>query len=60
MSHTKRHFNPTKNLVVDNIKESTDNLIDYIKDNVPYSEDREEAIKNFKQASMWAVRAVFN
>lgn len=60
MDHTKRNFNPTKNLVVDNIKESTNNLIDYIKDNVPYSEDREEAIKNYKQASMWAVRSVFN
>lgn len=60
MSHTNRSFNPTKNLVVDAIKESTDNMIDYIKDNVPYSEDREEAIKNYKQASMWAVRSVFN
>lgn len=60
MSHTKREFNPTKNLVVDAIKESTDNMIDYIKDNVPYSEDREEAIKNYKQASMWAVRSIFN
>jgi len=60
MDHTKRNFNPTKNLVVDNIKESTNNLIDYIKDNVPYSEDREEAIKNYKQASMWAVRSIFN
>lgn len=60
MSHTKRGFNPTNNLVVDNIKESTDNLIDYIKDNVPAGEDRKEAIKNYKQASMWAVRAIFN
>jgi hypothetical protein len=60
MSHTKRDFNPTNNVVVDNIKESTDNLIDYIKDNVPASKDRDEAIKNYKQASMWAVRAIFN
>jgi len=59
MSHTKRDFNPTKNLVVDSIKESTDNMIDFIMDNVPAGEERKEAIKNYKQASMWAVQAVF-
>lgn len=60
MSHTKRDFNPTKNVTVDAIKEHTDNMIDFIKDNVPASKDREEAIKNYKQAAMWAVRAVFS
>jgi hypothetical protein len=60
MSHTKKDFNPSKSVVVDNIKEATDNLIDYIIDNVPDNEDKTEAIKNYKQASMWAVRANFN
>lgn len=60
MSHTKRDFNPSENVVVDNIKEYTDNLIDYIVDNIVDSNDRDEAIKNYKQASMWAVRSVFN
>lgn len=60
MSHTKRDFNPSENVVVDNIKEYTDNLIDYIVDNIADSNDRDEAIKNYKQASMWAVRSVFN
>lgn len=60
MSHTKRDFNPSNNVVVDNIKEYTDNLIDYIVDNIADSNDRDEAIKNYKQASMWAVRSVFN
>lgn len=59
MSHTNRDFNPTKNVTVDAIKEHTDNMIEFIKDNVPASEDRNEAIKNYKQAAMWATRAVF-
>jgi hypothetical protein len=60
MSHTKKDFNPSGKVVVDNIKEFTDNLIDYIIDNVPDSEDKTEAVKNYKQASMWAVRANSN
>lgn len=60
MSHTKRDFNPSNSAVVDNIKEYTDNLINYIVDNIADSNDRDEAIKNYKQACMWAVRANFN
>jgi hypothetical protein len=59
MSHTRQDFNPTNNVTIDSIKEHTDNMIDFITDNVPAGEDRKEAIKNYKQASMWAVRAVF-
>lgn len=60
MSHTKKDFNPSQSVVVGNIKEYTDNLIDYLLDNVPEGKDRDVAITNYQQAAMWAVRANFN
>lgn len=59
MSDTHKDFNPSGKVVVDNIKEHTDNLIDYLKDNVPDNRSRSIAITNFQQAAMWAVRANF-
>lgn len=60
MSHTNKDFNPSQSEVVANIKEYTDNLIDYLIDNLPEGKDRAVAITNYQQAAMWAVRANFN
>lgn len=56
---TLRSFNPSNNLVVDEIKRRTDELIAYIEENVPSNRQRSVALTNYEQAAMWAVKANF-
>ena len=58
-SPTLKEFNPSGSLVVDGIKEATDDMIQYLYDNVPNNRERAIAITNFEQAAMWAVKANF-
>ena len=58
-SPTISDFNPSGSLVVTGIKEATDDLIQYLIDNVPNNRERSIAITNFEQAAMWAVKANF-
>lgn len=52
-------FNPSGNEVVAGIKERTEALIAYIRDNVPDGRARSIALTNYEQAAMWAVKANF-
>jgi hypothetical protein len=52
-------FNPSNNEVVDVIKSKTEELIEYIRENVPDNRCRSIAITNYEQAAMWAVKANF-
>jgi hypothetical protein len=52
-------FNPSKNEVVDGIKSKTEELFEYIRENVPDNRCRSIAITNYEQAAMWAVKANF-
>lgn len=52
-------FNPTGNEVVAGIKRQTEDLLDYIRANVPEGRERSIAITNYEQAAMWAVKAIF-
>jgi len=56
---TLPNFNPSGSGVVHDIKERTENLLDYIRANVPDNRCRSIAIINFEQAAMWAVKANF-
>jgi hypothetical protein len=59
-SPTLREFNPTSNPVVDEIKARTDEVMAYIRDNVPEGRRRSLALTNYEQAAMWAVKSVFH
>jgi len=52
-------FNPTSNDVVAGIKERTEDLLNYIRENVPEGRARSIALTNYEQAAMWAVKANF-
>jgi hypothetical protein len=52
-------FNPSNNEVVDVIKSKTEELFEYIRENVPDNRCRSIAITNYEQAAMWAVKANF-
>lgn len=52
-------FNPSGNPTVNEIKEMTEELINYIQDNVPEGRRRSLALTNYEQAAMWAVKACF-
>lgn len=52
-------FNPSGNEVVSGIKERTEALLAYLRDNVPENRERSLAITNYEQAAMWAVKANF-
>jgi hypothetical protein len=56
---TVPEFNPSGSEVVAQIKEYTENLMDYIRDNVPEGRCRSLALTNYEQAAMWAVKANF-
>lgn len=56
---TMRDFNPSNSDVVDEIKRRTDDLMDYLRQNVPENRCRSIAITNYEQAAMWAVKANF-
>lgn len=52
-------FNPSGSEVVDGIKSRTEELLQYLRDNVPDGRCRSIAITNYEQAAMWAVKANF-
>lgn len=52
-------FNPDSNEVVDGIKSRTEELFNYIRENVPDNRCRSLALTNYEQAAMWAVKANF-
>lgn len=52
-------FNPSGSEVVTGIKSRTEDLMKYLRENVPESRERSIAITNLEQAAMWAVKANF-
>ena len=60
MSTTLRDFNPSGSQTVDEIKRLTDELTDYIRENVTDNRARSIALTNYEQAAMWAVKANFS
>jgi len=52
-------FNPTSHEAVDWIKRHTEEMFEYLRENVPYNRCRSLAITNYEQAAMWAVKANF-
>ena len=52
-------FNPSGNPVVDGVKQRTEELMKYIRDNCPDNRCRSIAITNYEQAAMWAVKSNF-
>ena len=52
-------FNPSGKSEVDAIKSMTEQLMDYIRANVPDNRQRSIALTNYEQAAMWAVKANF-
>ena len=52
-------FNPSGNEVVTKIKAMTEELIQFVEDNVPDGRRKALALTNYEQAAMWAVKANF-
>ncbi len=52
-------FNPSGKSEVDAIKGMTEELMAYIRANVPENRQRSIALTNYEQAAMWAVKANF-
>lgn len=52
-------FNPSGKEEVNEIKRRTEELIQYITENVPDGRRRSIALTNYEQAAMWAVKACF-
>lgn len=52
-------FNPSGSDVVATIKAKTEDLLAYLRDNVPSNRERSIAVTNYEQAAMWAVKANF-
>lgn len=52
-------FNPSGSDVVAEIKARTEDLMQYLRDNVPENRCRSIALTNYEQAAMWAVKANF-
>lgn len=52
-------FNPSGSEVVAEIKGLTEELMEYIRANVPENRQRSIALTNYEQAAMWAVKANF-
>jgi hypothetical protein len=52
-------FNPSNSEVVAGIKSRTEDLMNYLRENVPDNRCRSIAITNYEQAAMWAVKANF-
>jgi hypothetical protein len=52
-------FNPSGSEVVAEVKRRTEELLDYLRTNVPENRCRSLAITNYEQAAMWAVKANF-
>ena len=52
-------FNPSGKEEVAAIKEMTETIMQFLRDNVPENRCRSIAITNYEQAAMWAVKANF-
>ncbi len=52
-------FNPSGSTVVDGIKARTEDLLNFVRVNVPENRCRSIAVTNYEQAAMWAVKANF-
>lgn len=52
-------FNPSGSPVVAEIKRRTEELLEYLRENVPNNRERNLAITNYEQAAMWAVKSNF-
>lgn len=52
-------FNPSGSDVVAEIKARTEDLLGYIRENVPNNRERSIGITNYEQAAMWTVKANF-
>lgn len=52
-------FNPSGSDVVAETKRLTEELMEYIRTNVPENRQRSIALTNYEQAAMWAVKANF-
>ena len=56
---TLPNFNPSGKEEVQTIKDKTEELLNYIKDNCPVGREASIAITNYEQACMWAVKSFF-
>lgn len=56
---TLPEFNPSNSEVVAEIKMRTEQLMDYLRENVRDNRCRSIALTNYEQAAMWAVKANF-
>lgn len=52
-------FNPSGSEIVAETKRMTDELMEFIRVNVPDNRCRSIALTNYEQAAMWAVKANF-
>ena len=52
-------FNPSGSEVVDEIKQRTEDLLNYIRAHCPENRQRSIALTNYEQAAMWAVKSNF-
>jgi hypothetical protein len=53
------NFNPSGSEVVAETKRLTEELMEYVRVNVPENRQRSIALTNYEQAAMWAVKANF-
>ena len=53
-------FNPSGSAVVDEIKQQTEELMHFIRQNCPENRQRSIALTNYEQAAMWAVKSNFS
>lgn len=56
---TLLEFNPSGSNTVAEIKRRTEDLMGFLRENVPNNRERSIAITNYEQAAMWAVKANF-
>lgn len=56
---TLPEFNPSGKKEVAEIKRMTEELMTFLRENVPPNRERSLAITNYEQAAMWAVKANF-
>ena len=56
---TNPHFNPSGTPEVQEIKDRTESLIAYVRENVPDGRCRALALTKLEEASMWAVKGFF-
>lgn len=56
---TLQNSNPSDFSVVDGVKSRTEDLMNFIRENVKDNRCRSIALTNYEQAAMWAVKANF-